>query len=83
MNRFEVLLNDCALEGLTGNYKKLAHISVDGGKVPSIPRMSPLGFPVFIQEFEVIYIFGETEFKAQVAWKEDVRRRRTHLLSYG
>lgn len=80
MNRFEVFLNDFDLEGLTENFKKLAHISVDGGKVPCIPRMSPLGFPVFIQEFEVIYIFGETEFKAQVAWKEDVRLRGTHLV---
>ena len=36
--------------------------------------MSPLGFPVFIQEFEIIYIYGGTdEIKAQIAWEEDVR----------
>jgi len=35
--------------------------------------MSLLGFPIFIQELEVIYIYGQTEFKAQIAWTEDVR----------
>jgi len=47
---------------------------VDTEKVPCLPRMSPLGFPIFIQEFEIIYIYGGTaEIKAQMAWKEDVR----------
>jgi len=35
--------------------------------------MSPLGFQIYIHPFEVIYIYGETEFKAQVSWKEGVR----------
>ena len=35
--------------------------------------MSLLGFPIFIQELEVIYIYGETEFKAQIVWTEEVR----------
>jgi len=34
--------------------------------------MSPLGFPIFIHPFEVIYIYGETEFKAQVSWEKEV-----------
>lgn len=45
--------------------------------------MSPLGFPFFVQEFEVIYIYGQTEFKAQVAWMEEVRLSRTHLWPTG
>ena len=45
--------------------------------------MSPLGFPVFIQEFEVIYIYGGTaEIKAQLAWKEDVRLYVLGLTTY-
>lgn len=82
MNRLKVILNDCALEGLTENIKKLAHISVDGGKVPCNLGVTLLGLPIFIQEYEIVYIFGETELKAQVAWKEGVRLRRIHPLSY-
>ena len=58
---------------ITDEYKTLSHIHVNAENVPCLPRMSPLGFPIFIQEFEIIYIYGETEFKAQIAWKEDVR----------
>ena len=50
----------------------MSHIRVDASKAPCIAGMSPLGFPVFIQEFEVIYIYGQTEFKAQLAWMEGV-----------
>ena len=47
---------------------------MDAKNVPGTPRMSPLGFPIFIQEFEIIYIYGGTdEIKAQIAWEEDVR----------
>ena len=45
--------------------------------------MSPLGFPIFIQLFEVIYIYGETEFKAQASWKEQVRLSQIHPQSTG
>ena len=50
----------------------MARISVDASKAKCIICMSPLGFPIFIRELEVIYIYGQTEFKAQVAWKEEV-----------
>lgn len=51
----------------------MSHIRVEADKVPCLPGMSPLGFPIFIQEFEVIYIYGGTaEIKAQLAWKQDV-----------
>ena len=51
----------------------MSHIRLDAKNVPGTPRMSPLGFPIFIQEFEIIYIYGGTdEIKAQIAWEEDV-----------
>ena len=67
-------------DGLSGEstekYKKLTHIRVDVSDIPGVPGMSPLGLPIFIQTFEIIYIYGGTaEIKAQIAWKEDVRLR--------
>ena len=66
---------DAFLRSITDQYKTLSHIHIDAANVPCVARMSPLGLPIFIQAFEIIYIYGETEFKAQVAWKENVRRR--------
>lgn len=58
---------------ITDKYVTLSHIRVDAHKVPCAIGMSPLGFPIFIQEFEVIYMYGGTEeIKAQLAWEEDV-----------
>ena len=68
---------------MTGKYKTISNISVDASKVPCMVGMSPLGFPIFIQEFEVIYIYGETEFKAQLAWMEEVHLSRNNLPSSG
>ena len=45
--------------------------------------MSPFGFPIFVQEFEIIYIYGQTEFKAQVAWTEEVGHSRTRIQLSG
>ena len=64
---------------MTENYKTISRISVDVTKPKCMMGMSPFRFPIFVQEFEVIYIYGQTEFKAQVAWKEEVGRSRTHL----
>ena len=48
------------------------HISIDTSKAPCIVGRSLLGSSMFTQEFEVIYIYGQTEFKAQVAWMEEI-----------
>ena len=62
------------LEATTGKFKEMCHISADASKAPYTVGRSLLGFPIFIQEFEIIYIYGQTtEVKAQVAWMEDVR----------
>ncbi|KAF9650957.1 hypothetical protein BDM02DRAFT_3184899 [Thelephora ganbajun] len=60
-------------------FQTMAHISVDATKAPYITGMSLLGFPIFIQEFEVIYIYGQTEFKAQLAWMEDDVEKRSDV----
>ena len=65
-------MDSCGSEMMVDKYKTLSHIHVDAENVPCAAGMSPLGFPIFIQRFEIIYIYGETEFKAQIAWEEDV-----------
>jgi hypothetical protein len=51
----------------------MSHISVDASKVPCIIGMSPLGFPLFIHKFEVIYTYGQSaKIKAQLVWMEEV-----------
>jgi hypothetical protein len=73
VDQFRSLRGNCISKAITDKYKTLSHIDVDATKVPCVLGISPLGFPVFIQEFEVIYIYGGTaEIKAQLAWKENV-----------
>jgi len=62
-----------------GKFKTISNISVDASKVPYTIGMSLLGFPIFIQEFEVIYIYGQTEFKAQLAWMEGGTEKRSNI----
>lgn len=58
----------------------MSHISVDALKAPCITGMSPLGFPISVHQFELIYTYGETaEIKAQLAWMEEVRLSRSLL----
>jgi len=71
---FKVIADSRVLEAITGKFKEMCHISADASGAPYTVGMSLLGFPIFIQEFEIIYIYGQTtEVKAQVAWVEDVR----------
>lgn len=79
----KLLRNNSILEAITGKFKIMSHISVDASKAPCIPAISLLGFPIFIQEFEVIYIYGQTEFKAQVIWTEEVCLSQTNLRTSG
>jgi len=60
-------------------FKEMCRISVDASKAPYIVSRSLLGFPIFIQEFEIIYIYGQTEFRAQVAWTEEDMEKRSDI----
>jgi len=51
-------------------FETIARISADTSKAPCTPVMYRPGFPFFVQELEAIYIYGQTEFKAQIAWTE-------------
>jgi len=61
-------------------FKEMCTISVDASKAPCITGRSLFGFPIFIQEFEVIYIYGQTtEIKAQIAWMEEGAEKRSNV----
>ena len=66
---------------MTEKFKTIYHISADVTKATCIEGVSRLGFPSFVQELELICIYGQTEFKAQLCWMEGASISRTHLWS--
>jgi hypothetical protein len=61
------------------NYTQLCSIEADFSQVPLLPQSKATGTgSVYIIEFEIILLFGTTELKAQIAWKENV----SFYLSY-
>ena len=57
---------------VTGKFETMSHISASPSDATYPTGVSPIDFPSFTQNFEVIFIYGRTEFKAQLAWKEHV-----------
>jgi len=56
------------------NYTKLCTIAVDLSHLPLTPRAKPSGTGTFYRlDYEIVLLFGLTELKAVVAWKEHVR----------
>lgn len=55
------------------NYETVCHVVVDTKKIPHFVFISPIGLPCFIKEYKVVYTYGQTEFSAQLRWKEEVR----------
>ena len=45
---------------------------VDEREIPCFGFISKLGLPCFGQVYEVVYIYGQTEFKAQLRWEDGV-----------
>ena len=55
------------------NYTKLCTIEADLSRVPMIPRPKATGKGSFYRvDYEIVLLFGMTELKAQIAWKEKV-----------
>jgi len=48
-------------------------VVVDVKEIPCLRFISPMGIPCFLQAYEIVYIHGKTELKAQVRWMEEVR----------
>ena len=55
------------------NYMKLCTIEADLSGVPLVPQPKVTGKGSFYEvNYDIILLFGMTELKAQVAWKENV-----------
>ena len=55
------------------NYTKLCTIDADLSRVPLLPKSKTTGGGSFYRlDYDIVLLFGMTELKAQVAWKEKV-----------
>ena len=55
------------------NYTKLCTIEADFSGVPLLPQPTATGRGTFYRiRYDIILLFGMTELKAQIAWKENV-----------
>jgi hypothetical protein len=55
------------------NYTKLCSIDIDLSYLPLTPRAKSTGAGTFYRlDYDIVLLFGLTELKAQVAWKEGV-----------
>ena len=58
---------------MADNYTKLCTIEADLSRIPTLPRPKATGKGSFYRvDYEIIILFGMTELKAQIAWKEKV-----------
>ena len=68
--------HECVLElhlYIADNYTKLCTIEADLSRVPLLPLTKAKGRGVFYRlDYDIVLLFGMTELKAQVAWKEKV-----------
>jgi hypothetical protein len=62
------------LTGSVENYTELCTIEVDLSQFPLSPRLRSSGQGIIYRvEYDVVLLFGLTELKAMLAWKENVR----------
>jgi len=62
----------------TNNYTKLCTIEADLSRVPMVPRPKASGKGSFYRvDYDIILLFGMTELKAQVAWQESGKEKRS------
>jgi len=62
----------------TNNYTKLCTIGIDLSGVPLLPQPKTTGQGSFYEvKYDIILLFGMTEFKAQIAWEENGREKRS------
>lgn len=55
------------------SYETVCHVIVDPTTIPCLSFISPAGTTCFVQAYEVVYTYGQTELKAQLRWMEGVR----------
>lgn len=59
---------------LSEHYTKLCTIDIDLSRVPLTPRNKTSGGGTFFRlDYDIVLLFGLTELKALIVWKENVR----------
>jgi len=58
-------------------FTTLCHVKADVSRVPKLPCHNPSGQLYFQQRFDIILLFGLTEFKAQLSWLEGGQKKRS------
>ncbi|KAF8805180.1 hypothetical protein BYT27DRAFT_7192857 [Phlegmacium glaucopus] len=67
----------------TDNYTKICTIEVDLSRVPVCPRQRAGGRGNFYRvDYDIVLLFGMTELKAQIAWKENGIEKRSATIVY-
>jgi len=61
----------------TNNYTKLCTIEADLSRLPLLPQTKATGGVFYRVEYDIVLLFGMTELKAQVAWKEKGKKKRS------
>jgi len=62
----------------TNNYTMLCTIEVDLSRVPLRPQPKATGYGTFYKvDYDIVLLFGMTEFIAQVAWNENGIEKRS------
>ena len=58
---------------MADNYKRLCTIKADLSRIPMLPQRKATGKVIFYRvDYDLVLLFGMTELKAQVAWREKV-----------
>jgi hypothetical protein len=71
------------LIGSVENYTKLCTIEVDLSQLPLSPRLRSSGQGIFYHvDYDIVLLFGLTELKAMVAWKENVGPVLVHCIHF-
>ena len=65
------------------NYTELCTIEVDLSHLPMSPQQKYSGKGHFYNvKYDVVLLFGLTEFKAAIAWKENVGLLMVHCINF-
>jgi len=64
--------NSCSTSCYTENFAKLCTIDIDLSNLPLRPLSKPLGGRYYRLDYDIVLLFGLTELKALIAWKQNV-----------
>jgi hypothetical protein len=64
--------NSCSTSFFTENFAKICTIDIDLSNLPLSPLSKPFGGRYYRLDYDIVLLFGLTELKALIAWKQNV-----------